>query len=171
MAEGEYHTSTTVESLAGTPSTGVICEKPVRRAACAHMGSFITPSIVASATMRGGRACVAPRRPLYVAPEAAGVSADARESARASMCGEEGRPTRCDPKARRIAPPAVGFKGPRVWFVFWGAAPMLRPRCREARRDSLDPCDRRGKRGDLRAGRDGRRRRVPRPGARARALG
>src|SRR3712207_6940447 len=38
IAVGEYHTSTSVESCAGTPSTGVNCEKPVRTAACCHSG-------------------------------------------------------------------------------------------------------------------------------------
>jgi hypothetical protein len=39
IAEGEYQTSTSVESAAGTPSDGENWEKPVRMAAWLHAAS------------------------------------------------------------------------------------------------------------------------------------
>jgi hypothetical protein len=54
-AVGEYQTSTSVESVAATRSTGLYCEKPVRIAARRHCGSSSAPSTTTVASMRGGR--------------------------------------------------------------------------------------------------------------------
>jgi len=62
-AVGEYQTSTSVESVAATRSTGLYCEKPVRIAARLQAGSSSAPSTTIVASMRGGRTERSPRRP------------------------------------------------------------------------------------------------------------
>src|SRR3989338_7926005 len=66
MACGEYQTSTRVESAAGTPSLGWNWEKPVRVAAWVQTGSSSEPSMVTSASTRGGRTVVRRAIPEYV---------------------------------------------------------------------------------------------------------
>src|SRR5688572_31133081 len=68
MAVGEYHTSTSVESAAGTPSFGSNCEKSRSTAASCQTGSSRTPSIFTSASTRGAVTCSCPLRPLNTRP-------------------------------------------------------------------------------------------------------
>ena len=68
MASDEYHTSTSVESAAGSPSTGVYSEKSVRRAAFAHTGSSRLPSTFTVSAKRGALTSVWPLRPLKTVP-------------------------------------------------------------------------------------------------------
>ena len=63
MAVGEYQISTSVESAAGTPSTGENCENPVSTAAPAQASSSSLPSISTSASILGGRTSRLPDRP------------------------------------------------------------------------------------------------------------
>src|SRR5687767_12557132 len=70
IAVGEYHTRTSVESCAGTPSTGSNCEKPESTAACDQMGSSSTPSIEIERSARGGRTAVRSSRPECTAGDA-----------------------------------------------------------------------------------------------------
>jgi hypothetical protein len=62
-AVAEYQTSTSVESAAATPSTGVNWEKPVRMAAWPHIGSSSWPSTVTSPANLGGRTSTLPSLP------------------------------------------------------------------------------------------------------------
>ena len=71
MACGEYQTSTSVESSAGSPSTGVYSEKPVRSAARSQTGAFNVPSSGTPSSKRGIRTASWPARPLYVSARAA----------------------------------------------------------------------------------------------------
>ena len=64
MAVAEYQTSTSVESAAGTPSTGVNWENPVSSAAADQTASSRVPSTVTSASSRGGCTSRRPARPL-----------------------------------------------------------------------------------------------------------
>src|SRR2546429_10014280 len=54
MASGAYHTSTSVESSAGRPSTGRYCEKPTKRGARRHTGSCGKPPDGGAPLIRGG---------------------------------------------------------------------------------------------------------------------
>src|SRR5512144_248193 len=66
MAVGEYHTSTSVESSAGRPSTGEYSENPVRAAACAQTSSESRPSTTTPASARRGTVTsVPPAAPEY----------------------------------------------------------------------------------------------------------
>ncbi len=64
MAVAEYQTSTSVESAAATPSTGVNWENPVSIAAAAQGASSSVPSTTSSASSRGGCTSSRPARPL-----------------------------------------------------------------------------------------------------------
>ncbi len=63
MAEGEYQTRTSVESAAGTPSTGENWENPVSTAALAQASSVSLPSTSISASSLGGLTSRFPDRP------------------------------------------------------------------------------------------------------------
>src|SRR5688500_15018115 len=70
IAVGEYHTRTSVESCAGTPSTGSNCEKPESTAACDEMGPSSIASIEIERSARGGRTAVRSSRPECTAGDA-----------------------------------------------------------------------------------------------------
>src|SRR5581483_9928599 len=70
----EYQTSTSVESSAGTPSTGWYSENPVRREARPHTPAVNVPSIGAFASIRGMRTVSCPPRPLYTSAAARTLS-------------------------------------------------------------------------------------------------
>ncbi len=92
MALGEYQTSTSVESMAGTRSIGWKWENPPSTAACAQAGSSSIPSMTASASSRGISTCSRRWVPSYtvMGPAsawgmAAGLAACSRARSGSSM--------------------------------------------------------------------------------------
>ncbi len=65
MAEGEYHTSTSVAFSAGRPSTGAYWENPTRRAARSQAASLRIPSTFTCSSIRGISTRTWLSRPLY----------------------------------------------------------------------------------------------------------
>src|SRR5687767_2441520 len=76
-ASGEYHTSTSVRSLARWLSTGRYSENPDRRVAFAQTGSSRRPSIVTGSSSRGIENAGAPTPSTTAWDGAAGAASDA----------------------------------------------------------------------------------------------
>src|ERR1035437_528428 len=124
MAVGEYHTSTSVESSAATPSTGRSPETPVSTAACCQGAAVSVPSTATVASMRGARAASAPARPLYtVGLECAMAAATAATWRRMSIGGETSGLASC----RATRKPPAATMGSRTGRYVTGAADPLLP--------------------------------------------
>jgi hypothetical protein len=74
MAVDEYHTSTSVLSDAGRPSTGAYCENPVSSEAVFHTGSDSEPSTTMLVSMRRAMTSSRALRPSTIRVSCAGAS-------------------------------------------------------------------------------------------------